>query len=63
MPADRDAAATLAAIDAELSAVDAVLGRLDDGTYGVCARCGGPVPSEALEADPFAAVCPSPCAG
>jgi DnaK suppressor protein len=63
VPTENDAAADLAAIDADLAAVDAVLHRLDDGTYGVCARCGGPIPDAALEADPFASVCPAPCAG
>lgn len=30
-------------------------GRLADGTYGTCQRCGKPIPVERLEALPFAA--------
>jgi RNA polymerase-binding transcription factor DksA len=29
--------------------------RLADGTYGICQRCGKPIPEERLEALPFAA--------
>jgi RNA polymerase-binding transcription factor DksA len=29
--------------------------RLADGTYGICQRCGRPIPQERLEALPFAA--------
>jgi len=31
--------------------------RLDAGTYGTCAHCGGPIPSERLEASPRARGC------
>ena len=37
--------------------VDAALARLDDGTYGVCERCGGPVAPGRLEARPTARTC------
>jgi RNA polymerase-binding protein DksA len=40
-----------------LEAVDAALARLDDGTYGTCARCGRPIAAERLEALPWAAHC------
>jgi DnaK suppressor protein len=33
------------------------LRRLDDGTYGICARCGDPIPFERLEAIPHARRC------
>lgn len=33
------------------------LQRLDDGTYGVCVRCGGAIGPERLEARPSAATC------
>lgn len=46
---------------AELAETDAALGRWDAGTYGVCARCGGPIPIERLEVRPFATRC-VPCA-
>lgn len=37
--------------------VEAALARLDDGTFGRCARCGRQIPSERLEALPWAAHC------
>jgi DnaK suppressor protein len=40
-----------------LEAVDAALARLDDGSYGTCARCGRAIGSERLEALPWAAHC------
>lgn len=40
-----------------LAAVDGALARLDDGSYGTCARCGRPIASERLEALPWAAHC------
>lgn len=33
------------------------LARMDDGTYGVCEGCGGPIPVARLEAIPFARQC------
>jgi DnaK suppressor protein len=40
-----------------LAMVDAALGRLDDGTFGACQRCGLPIAPERLEALPWAAHC------
>lgn len=40
-----------------LEAVNGALARLDDGTYGTCARCGRPIAAERLEALPWAARC------
>ncbi len=37
--------------------VDAALGRLADGTYGVCTGCGGPIAPARLEARPAAREC------
>jgi DnaK suppressor protein len=42
---------------AQLELVDAALARLDGGTYGVCLRCGSPIPAGRLEALPWAAHC------
>ena len=39
--------------------VQAALKRLDDSTYGLCVSCGQPIPSERLEALPFAEQCVS----
>ena len=41
----------------ELSDVDAALARVAAGTYGVCARCGQPIPAARLEARPQATMC------
>jgi RNA polymerase-binding transcription factor DksA len=41
----------------ELAEVDAALGRLDAGSYGVCARCGRDIPAERLRARPSATLC------
>ena len=44
---------------AQLAEIDAALGRLQAGTYGVCTRCGRPIPAERLEIRPAAATCVS----
>lgn len=46
---------------AELAEVVAALGRIDDGTYGRCIRCGQPIPTGRLEVRPMATMC-VPCA-
>ena len=40
-----------------LAAIDAALGRLDAGTYGICVTCGKPIGEDRLEAIPYAAQC------
>jgi DnaK suppressor protein len=40
-----------------LGAIDAALKRIEDGTYGTCARCGKEIPEERLEARPWSALC------
>lgn len=45
----------------KLEQVDDALARLDDGTYGICAACGKPIPAGRLEVRPFAEHC-VPCA-
>jgi len=42
-----------------LAQVDAALQRLDEGRYGICARCGNAIPAERLEARPYAIYCVS----
>jgi RNA polymerase-binding transcription factor DksA len=56
------AAALLAAAEAQLGEIDAALGRVRDGTYGVCVDCSGPIGAERLEARPTAVRCVV-CAG
>ncbi|SJN21745.1 DnaK suppressor protein [Microbacterium esteraromaticum] len=45
----------------ELRQVDDALLRVDAGTYGICSRCGRPIPAGRLEVRPFAELC-VPCA-
>ena len=40
--------------------IDDALERIDAGTYGVCVRCGQPIPEERLTAVPYAVLC-VPC--
>ncbi len=40
-----------------LALVDAALGRIEDGTFGACLRCGNPIAPARLEALPWAAHC------
>jgi DnaK suppressor protein len=45
------------ALAAKLSGVRRALEKLDEGTYGVCDRCGTPIPDERLEARPSSVRC------
>jgi RNA polymerase-binding transcription factor DksA len=49
--------AQLEAVAADLDAVEAALGALDDGTYGRCRHCGQPLPDDLLARDPLAGDC------
>jgi RNA polymerase-binding protein DksA len=40
-----------------LQEIDAALARIDDGTFGICSRCGAPIGEERLEAMPHATLC------
>lgn len=51
---------TLGLIDAlkvQLDGVEAALARIDEGTYGTCARCGKEIPVARLEARPESILC------
>jgi DnaK suppressor protein len=37
--------------------IDAALQRIEDGTYGLCAGCGGPIGEERLRAIPWTRLC------
>jgi DnaK suppressor protein len=50
-------AALLGQAREQLAAVDAALGRLADGSYGVCERCGQPIGEDRLAARPAARTC------
>ena len=41
----------------ELDAVERAAARLEEGTYGVCERCGKPIAPERLEALPATSTC------
>jgi DnaK suppressor protein len=44
-------------LDAKRRDVERAIGKLDDGTYGTCDRCGAPIAPERLEAVPWAVRC------
>jgi DnaK suppressor protein len=55
---DREIDYTLEETDERvLKAVDAALGRIEEGTYGTCVSCGKPISDERLEARPWAELC------
>lgn len=49
--------ATLDAVDALLDEVDRALARLDDGVYGRCESCGGPIDDDRLADLPTVRTC------
>lgn len=40
-----------------LAQIDRALAKIDDGTYGICERCGKPISEERLRARPWATLC------
>jgi DnaK suppressor protein len=40
-----------------LAEIESALGRIEDGTYGLCVNCGKPIAEERLEALPYATLC------
>lgn len=53
---ERDLALSAQAL-ASIEEIDVALARIDKGTYGVCERCGQPIPKERLKALPHASLC------
>ena len=45
------------ALTAKLADVDRALAKFEDGTYGICDRCGASIPEERLEARPSSVLC------
>jgi RNA polymerase-binding protein DksA len=43
--------------DHVLAEIDAALQRIDEGSFGTCVVCGGPIGEERLEAVPYATLC------
>ena len=52
------ATAPLDAVDADLRAVEAALGRIDAGSYGRCEVCGTDLDPAELAAAPLTRTCP-----
>ena len=52
---ERDLALSAQAMQQVLE-IDAALEKIDKGTYGLCERCGKPIPKERLQALPWAAL-------
>jgi RNA polymerase-binding protein DksA len=46
-----------ALVEKEIASVKRALGRIEDGTYGTCVRCGEQIAPDRLEARPEAALC------
>jgi RNA polymerase-binding protein DksA len=40
-----------------LAQIDRALAKLEEGTYGICERCGKPIAEERLRARPWATLC------
>jgi DnaK suppressor protein len=40
-----------------LGKIDRALGRMDEGTYGICSRCGKPIEKARLKALPYVDLC------
>ena len=53
---ERDLTA-LRIVEGELADIEAVLVKLDDGTYGICEECRKPIGEERLAAKPWARLC------
>ncbi len=49
--------ATARSIAASIDEIDIALDRFEQGKYGVCEVCGGPIPAERLEALPATSTC------
>ncbi|HET9442591.1 MAG TPA: TraR/DksA C4-type zinc finger protein, partial [Acidimicrobiales bacterium] len=42
---------------ATVEEIDRALAKIDAGTYGICERCGQPIPKARLKVLPYAALC------
>ncbi len=55
---DREMASTLEENSTHvLAEIDAALARIENGTYGVCERCGNAIAEDRLQALPWATLC------
>ena len=53
---ERDLALSAQAMGA-VDEIDKALAKIEAGTYGICEKCGEPIPRERLRALPYAALC------
>ena len=53
---ERDLALSAQAL-ASVEEIDRALAKIEEGTYGVCEKCGEPIPRERLKALPHASLC------
>jgi DnaK suppressor protein len=51
------ARAAQARAEERIKRIDAALARIDDASFGECARCGEPIDPRRLDADPTATLC------
>ena len=51
--------ALIESVDADLTAVEAALAALDDGTYGTCVVCRSAIEPDVLASDPVRRTCPA----
>jgi DnaK suppressor protein len=58
-----DAPIDLAGAERRLGEIEGALERLEQGTYGQCSSCGGPIADADLEADAARSLCASCSAG
>lgn len=49
--------ATARSIATSIADIDRAIAKLDEGSYGVCDRCGGPIGEERLDYRPATSVC------
>ena len=49
--------ALISQMEERLEEIQAALGRLEDGTFGICTSCGNPIAPARLEALPHAELC------
>ncbi len=49
-------AGILSELENQLNEVNSALERIEDGTYGLCEKCGEPIETERLEANPSAKI-------
>lgn len=50
-------AGTARELDAMLRDIERALQKIEDGTYGICDRCGKLIPEERLDARPWSILC------